>query len=126
MARIGKKAGKRGTTAVRSRLRAGKAGVSKVRKSSSRKPKSVKPASRPRKTLRQSEPARLKEQLKTARLRLEASAEILRAVANAAGDVARPLQQIAETTARLFGAQSVAIQLAEGREFTQEYRVGAI
>jgi two-component system NtrC family sensor kinase len=33
---------------------------------------------------------------------------------------------IAETTARLFGASSVSIQLAEGSEFTQEYRVGAI
>ena len=33
---------------------------------------------------------------------------------------------IAETTARLFSASSVSIQLAEGSEFTQEYRVGAI
>ena len=73
-----------------------------------------------------SETARLKRQLKTARLQQQASAEILRAVANASGDVARPLQQIAETTARLFGAPSVSIQLAEGSEFTQEYRVGAI
>src|SRR5262249_15172657 len=116
MAKTAKKAGKRRTTAVRSRLRAGKAGVSKARKGASHKPKPPPPAPRPRKTLRQSETARLMEQLKTARLRLEASAEILRAVANAAGDVARPLQQIAETTSRLFGAQSVAIQLAEGKE----------
>ncbi|MDN4988466.1 GAF domain-containing protein [Bradyrhizobium sp. WYCCWR 13022] len=36
------------------------------------------------------------------------------------------MQQIAETTARLFGASSVSIQIAEGSEFTQEYRVGAI
>ncbi|HEX7561832.1 MAG TPA: GAF domain-containing protein [Bradyrhizobium sp.] len=56
----------------------------------------------------------------------EASAEILRAVANASGDAAGPLQQIAETTALLFKASSVSIQLAEDREFTQEYRVGAI
>jgi GAF domain-containing protein len=56
----------------------------------------------------------------------QASAEILRAVANASGEVARPLQQIAETTARLFGAPSASIQLAEAGEFTQEFRVGAI
>jgi two-component system NtrC family sensor kinase len=56
----------------------------------------------------------------------QASAEILRAVADASGDIARPLQQIAETTARLFSAPSVSIQLAEASEFTREYRVGAI
>lgn len=56
----------------------------------------------------------------------EASAEILRAIANASGDIAGPLQLIAATTARLFKASSVAIQLAEGSDFTQEYRVGAI
>jgi signal transduction histidine kinase len=70
--------------------------------------------------------ARLKRQLKTARMQQAASAEILRAVANPSGDAARPLQQIAETTARVFGAPSVSIQLTQGGEFTQEYRVGAI
>ena len=50
----------------------------------------------------------------------------MRAVANATGDAAGPLQLIAETTARLFGATSVSIRLAEGSEFTQEYRVGAV
>ncbi len=32
---------------------------------------------------------------------------------------------IAETSARLFGAASASIQIAEGLEFTREYRVGA-
>lgn len=50
----------------------------------------------------------------------------MRAVASAAGDAGRPLPFIAETTARLFEAQCVSIQLANGREFTQEYRVGSI
>lgn len=78
-----------------------------------------------RKPSRQPSAALLKRQLKAARRQQEASAEILRAVANISGDAAGPLQQIAETTARLFDASSVAIQLAEGDEFTQEYRVGA-
>jgi hypothetical protein len=34
------------------------------------------------------------------------------------------LQQIAETTARLFGAPSVSIQLAANGEWTQTYRFG--
>ena len=116
MAKTKRKAGKRGTTADRDGLRARKSGVSKAGKPGLRRPKS---AHRP-------DTARLKRQLKAARMQQEASAEILRAVANASGDAAGPLQQTAETTARLFGASSVSIQLAEGSEFTQEYRVGAI
>jgi two-component system NtrC family sensor kinase len=85
-----------------------------------------KPAPRKRKPTQQAENARLKHQLETARLQQQASAEILRAIAEAGGDVARPLQQIAETMARLFASPSVSVQLAEGREFTQEYRVGSI
>ena len=88
--------------------------------------KSTEPGTRKQKPSVRSETARLKKQLKTARMQQEASAEILRAVANASGDVARPLQQIAETNARLFGAPSVSIQLVEDMEFTQEYRVGGI
>ncbi|HLG83897.1 MAG TPA: GAF domain-containing protein [Bradyrhizobium sp.] len=91
-----------------------------------RKPGSVEAEPRRQKPSLKSEVARLKSQLENARLQQQAGAEILRAVADAAGDVAGPLQLIAETTARLFGATSVSIQLAEGREFTQEYRVGAI
>jgi two-component system, NtrC family, sensor kinase len=44
----------------------------------------------------------------TSRKHQQASAEILRAIADASGDIARPLQQIAETTARLFSAPSVS------------------
>jgi two-component system NtrC family sensor kinase len=111
MAKTRKRAGKRARTA-------GRGGLCK--------PKSTKTEPHKQKPSLRSETARLKRQLKTARMQQEASAEILRAVANASGDAARPLQQIAETTARLFGAPSVSIAIAKGREFIQEYRVGSI
>jgi GAF domain-containing protein len=65
-------------------------------------------------------------QVQAARDSQVASAEILRAIADAPGDAERALQLIAQTSARLFGAASVSIQLAEGAEFTREYRVGDI
>ena len=120
------KAGKRGTRVGPDGLRTHKSGVSNAGEPGLRKPKSTKTDPRKQKPSLQSETARLKRQLKAARMQQEASAEILRAVANASGDAAGPLQLIAETTARLFKASSVSIQLAEGSEFTQEYRVGAI
>jgi GAF domain-containing protein len=126
MAKTTKKAGKRATAAGRSGLRARKSGVDKTRIAKLRKLKPARPGPRKGKHSLPPESASLKRQLKAARMQQQASAEILRAVANASGDVARPLQQIAETTARLFGAPSVSIQLAEGGEFTQEYRVGGI
>ncbi|MGH6752639.1 MAG: GAF domain-containing protein, partial [Bradyrhizobium sp.] len=126
MAETRKKTGKRGTMADRGGLRVRKSGVAKAHKPGLRKPKPAKTDPRKQKSSLGSETARLKRQLKAARMQQEASAEILRAVANASGDAAGPLQLIAETTARLFKASSVAIQLAEGSEFTQEYRVGAI
>ena len=46
------------------------------------------------------------------RLRQAASAEILRAIAASPGDAQRSLQQIAETTERLFGASAVTIRIA--------------
>ena len=126
MAKTKRKAGKRGMAAGRNGLRARKSGAPKTRKPGTRKPKPTKPAPRERKPSLPSETARLKRRLKAARMQQQASAEILRAVLNASGDAALPLQKIAEITARLFGAPSVSIQLAEGGEFTQEYRVGAI
>ena len=126
MARTTKKAIKRGSAAGRGRSRAPKSGLPKAAKTGSRKAKPAKSPSRKQKPSAASETASLRQRLQTARRQQQASAEILRAVANAAGDAARPLQFIAETTARLFGAQSVSIQLAEGNEFTQEYRVGSI
>ncbi len=126
MAKTKRKAGKRRTTADRDGLRARKSGVSKAGKPGLREPKPAKTDPRKQKSTLRSETARLKRQLKAARMQQEASAEILCAVANASGDAAGPLQLIAETTARLFKASSVSIQLAEGSEFTQEYRVGAI
>jgi len=126
MAKTTRKAGKRATAAGRGGLRARKSGVAKTHNAKLRKLKPAKPGPRKGKPSLPSETASLKRQLKAARMQQQASAEILRTVANASGDVARPLQQIAETTARLFGAPSVSIQLAEGGEFTREYRVGAI
>src|SRR6202048_1236893 len=60
------------------------------------------------------ENARLRNELGIARDRQSASADILRTIASASGDAERSLYQIAETTMRLFGAQSVTIQIAEG------------
>jgi len=126
MAKTGRKTAKRAGKAGRGRVQALKSSVSKARKNRLHIPESTKTKPGKPKPSHQPETARLKGQLKTARMQQEASAEILHAVANASGDAAGPLQLIAETTARLFGASSVSIQLAEGSEFTQEYRVGAI
>jgi GAF domain-containing protein len=70
------------------------------------------------------ENARLQAELRAARDRQNASAEILRAVAGAPGDVERLLQRIAEITERLFGASSVTIRTIEGEEWGRLIRVG--
>ncbi|HLI98779.1 MAG TPA: GAF domain-containing protein, partial [Bradyrhizobium sp.] len=55
----------------------------------------------------------------------QASAEVLRAVANASGDALRPLQLIAETTERLFVASAVTIRIAGPRdEWSHSINVG--
>src|SRR3984893_11439097 len=69
------------------------------------------------------ENARLLTELRAAQDRQTGSAEILRAIANASGDAKRSLQQIAETTARLFDAPSVTLHIAEGDEW-ETIRVG--
>jgi two-component system, NtrC family, sensor kinase len=71
------------------------------------------------------ENARLLAELRTLRDRLTGSAEILRAIANGPGDAEQSLQQVAETTARLFGASSVTIRIARGDEWGQSIYVGA-
>ena len=68
-----------------------------------------------RQTATARENARLQDELGIARERQNASADILRTIANASGDAERSLQRIAETTARLFGAPSVTIRIAERR-----------
>jgi GAF domain-containing protein len=68
---------------------------------------------------------RLQSELRAAAERQHASAEILRAISESSGDVERSLTQIAETTARLFGAPSVTIRIAEGDEWIKTIRVGA-
>jgi signal transduction histidine kinase len=71
------------------------------------------------------ENARLHNELSIARDRQSASADILRAIASASGDAEQALQQIAETSARLFGAPSATIHIAEGDGWAQTIRFGA-
>jgi two-component system, NtrC family, sensor kinase len=70
------------------------------------------------------ENARLFNESREALDRQDASADILRTIASSPGDAGRSLQQIAETSARLFGAPSVSLQLAEDGEWGQAYRFG--
>lgn len=70
------------------------------------------------------ENARLQSELITARDRQNASAEILRTIANTSGDADASLQQIAETTARLFDAASVTIRIADGNRWGRTIRFG--
>src|ERR1700722_14088675 len=70
------------------------------------------------------ENARLRAEVHTARDRQNASAEILSAIASSRGNAEGVLQQIAETTARLFGAPSVSIQLVENGKWGHAYRFG--
>ena len=70
------------------------------------------------------ENARLQHELSIVRDRQSAGAEILRTIASAPGDAERALKQIAETSARLFGAPSVSILLAERGEWTRQFRFG--
>src|SRR5271170_7957663 len=58
--------------------------------------------------------ARLRDELAISRDRQNAGAEILRTIAGSPGDAERSLQQVAETTARLFAASSVTIRVARG------------
>ena len=70
------------------------------------------------------ENTRLLTEQRAALERQTASAEILRTIASAPGDAGRSLQQIAETTARLFGASSVSIRIADGDRWSQTIHVG--
>src|SRR3984893_18361751 len=70
------------------------------------------------------ENARLFNETREALERQDATAEILRTIASAPGDAGRSLQQIAETSARLFGAPSVSIQLVEDGKWADAYRFG--
>jgi GAF domain-containing protein len=70
------------------------------------------------------ENARLQSELATAQEREAASAEILRTISETSGDAERSLPQIAEITARLFGASSVRIRLVENGEWGRSFHVG--
>ncbi|MCK1368465.1 GAF domain-containing protein [Bradyrhizobium sp. 62] len=110
-----KKTGKRHTTVGPDGMRVRKSGVSKSHKPSLRKPTSTKTDPRKQKPSLQSQTARLKRQLKTARMQQEASAEIMRAVANASGDAAGPVfDTILESCQRLFDPYDAAVYLVEG------------
>ena len=71
------------------------------------------------------ENARLLAELNTARDRQAGSAEILRTIGSVSGDAEQSLDQIAETTKRLFEAFSVTIFVAEGDEWGQVIHDGA-
>jgi len=71
------------------------------------------------------ENARLQAELRAARDSQAASAEILSAIAGTSGDAKQALQQIAKTSARLFGAPSVSLQLVENGEWGQAFRFGS-
>src|SRR6267154_1182917 len=114
MAARRKKVKKRATAPRREKLvRKSKSAGPKSGKTKSGKTKSGKTKSRKS----NSGIASLKSQLRAAQDRQTASAEILRAIASAPGEAERALQQIAETSARLFGAASVTIRLVEGDEW---------
>jgi GAF domain-containing protein len=68
---------------------------------------------------------RLQSELRSTAERQNASAEILRTIANTRGSAEHALQRIAETTAHFFNAAGVAIRVAEGDEWVQAIRVGA-
>jgi len=70
------------------------------------------------------ENARLLAELRAAREQQAASAEILRTIASTPGDAERALYQIAQTSARLFGAPSATIHIAEGDGWSKTIRVG--
>src|ERR1700722_10230685 len=72
----------------------------------------------------QAENARLFNETQEALERQTASSEILRVIASTTNDAEHSLQQIAETTARLFGASSVQIRIARGDEWSQTINVG--
>jgi GAF domain-containing protein len=71
------------------------------------------------------ENTRLFNETREALERQNASAEILRTIASAPGDAERALYQIAETSARLFGAPSATIHIAEGDGWARTIRFGA-
>jgi GAF domain-containing protein len=70
------------------------------------------------------ENARLFNEAREALDRQDASAEVLRAIAAAPNDAEQSLQQIVETTARLFGASSVRIRLVRDGEWGSTFQVG--
>ena len=70
------------------------------------------------------ENARLFDQTRQALDRQEAGAEILRTIAAAPDNAEHSLQQVVETTAKLFGASSVRIRLVKDGEWSSTFHVG--
>ncbi|SFK00225.1 GAF domain-containing protein [Bradyrhizobium sp. Gha] len=68
---------------------------------------------------------RLQRELAKSRECQRASSDILATIASTSGDADSALEQIAETTARLIGAFSVSIHLAENGKWGKAYRYSA-
>ena len=66
----------------------------------------------------------LQHQLAEARERLDATSDILRAIAASPGDAQGSLRKIAETTTRLFSAAGASFRVADGGEFKWSVGVG--
>jgi len=67
---------------------------------------------------------RLHNELRASGDRHDASAEILRTIANTSGDAAHALQRITDTAARFFNASSVTIRITDGTQWTRTIAVG--
>jgi len=67
---------------------------------------------------------RLHNELRASGDRHNASAEILRTIANTSGDAEHALQRIADTAARFFNASSVTIRITDGTQWIRTIAVG--
>src|SRR6516164_4467025 len=67
---------------------------------------------------------RLHNELRASGDRHDASAEILRTIANTSGDAGHALQRITDTAARFFNASSVTIRITDGTQWTRTIAVG--
>ena len=103
------------------RRKVGKAGMKPAR--SQVAVKRARPASASSKA-KTSASSDLQHQLAEARERLDATSDILRAIAASPGDAEGSLRKIAETTTRLFGAAGASFRVADGDEFKWSVGVG--
>src|ERR1700758_676179 len=117
MAKTTGKAGKRSTGAGRAGPRAHKPVAPKAPKSGSRKAKMAGSASRKRQPAAALETARLKAELKAANMQQQASAEILRAVAHASGELGPVFKTVLESATRICDAGFGTLLRFDGNAF---------